>query len=280
MAELVVMLNQFEFNSEYYVQKRGISMGTKSGPSYACLFVGHVEEMFHTTYEGPIPEFLIQYIDDVLGITTMSVPHCETYVREFNLFHPAIKLTHEISPISGVFLDLSLTVKGNAVSTSVYYKLTDSHSYLRYDSHHPDKCRDSIPYSQFLRLRRICCEDEDFAQRTEEMKDFFVQRGYPQRLLENSLKKVKLIKRCDTLHSNPLDRTSQKIPLVLTYNEVNVKIASIIRKNARILRDNDEVGHMFNNNILTSFKNDRNLAKHVIRSRLPEYEIPGMFPCG
>ncbi len=40
---------------------------------------------------------------------------------------------------------------------------------------------------------------------------------------------------------------------------------------------------MFNNNILTSltsFKNDRNLAKHVIRSRLPEDEIPGTFPCG
>ncbi len=73
--------------------------------------------------------------------------------------------------------------------------------------------------------------------------------------------KVKLIKRCDTLHSNPLDWTSGRIPLVLTYNEVNVKIAGIIRKNARILRDNDEVGHMFNNNILTYFKNDRNLCQ-------------------
>ncbi len=122
---------------------------------------------------GPIPEFLIRYIDDMLGITTMSIPHCETYIRGFNLFHPAIKLTHEISPISGVFLDLSLTVKGNAVSTSVHYKPTDSHSYLRYDSHHPDKCRDSIPYSQFLRLRHICSEDEDFAQKTDEKKDFW-----------------------------------------------------------------------------------------------------------
>ncbi len=168
-----------------------------------------------------------------------------------------------------VFLDVSLTVKGNAVSTSVHYKPTDSHSYLRYNSHHLDKCRDSI-----------CSEDEDFAQRTEEMKDFFVQRGYPQRLWENSLKKVKLIKRCDTLHSNPLNQTSGKIPLVLTYNELNVKIAGSIRKNARMLRDNDEVGHMFNNNILTSFKNDRKLAKHVIKSRLPEDEIPGTFPCG
>ncbi len=91
-------------------------MDTKAGPSYACLFVDHVEEMFHATYEGPIPEFLIRYID---GITNMSIPHCETNVREFNLFHPAIKLTHEISPRSEVFLDLSLTVNENLM------KITD-----------------------------------------------------------------------------------------------------------------------------------------------------------
>ncbi len=173
------------------------------------------------------------------------------------------------------------------MSISVHYKPTDSYSCLRYDSHHPDRCRDSIPYSQFLCLRHICSEDEDFAQRTEEMKDFFFQSCYPQRRLENSFYQVKLIKRSDTLHSNPLDRTSNKIPLVLTYNEVNVKIAGIICKNARILRDNDEVTICSIITFLlplkmigTSFKNDRNLAKHVIRSHLPEDEIPGMFPCG
>ncbi len=37
---------------------------------------------------------------------------------------------------------------------------------------------------------------------------------------------------------------------------------------------------MFNNNILSSFKNDTKLVKHVIRSRPPDDEIPGMFHCG
>ncbi len=37
---------------------------------------------------------------------------------------------------------------------------------------------------------------------------------------------------------------------------------------------------MFDNNILTSYKNDKNLAKYVISSHLPEDEIPVTFPCG
>ena len=39
--------------------------------------------------------------------------------------------------------------------------------------------RDSIPYSQFLRLSRLCSEDSDFSLTSEEMCDFFDKRGYP-----------------------------------------------------------------------------------------------------
>ena len=53
--------------------------------------------------------------------------------------------------------------------TSVHYKPTDSHSYLLY----------SIPYSQFLRLRRLCSDDSDFPSKSEEMCQFFEKRGYP-----------------------------------------------------------------------------------------------------
>ena len=42
MAELVLTLNSFEFNGEYYKQTGGVAMGSRLGPNYACLFVGHV----------------------------------------------------------------------------------------------------------------------------------------------------------------------------------------------------------------------------------------------
>ena len=63
--------------------------------------------------------------------------------------------------------------------TSMHYKPTDSHSYLLYSSSHPSHVKNSIPYSQFLRLRRLCSDDSDFSSKSEEMCQFFEKRGYP-----------------------------------------------------------------------------------------------------
>ena len=38
--------------------------------------------------------------------------------------------------------------------TTDLYKLTDSHTYLLYSSAHPKRCKDSIPYSQYLRINQ------------------------------------------------------------------------------------------------------------------------------
>ena len=46
--------------------------------------------------------------------------------------------------------------------------------------------KNSIPFSQFLRLRRLCSVDADFEEKAEEMANFFLQRQYP----ENTVKKA------------------------------------------------------------------------------------------
>ena len=43
LAELVLNKNTFSFRDEVFSQMSGVAMGTKMGPSYACLFMGHLE---------------------------------------------------------------------------------------------------------------------------------------------------------------------------------------------------------------------------------------------
>ena len=43
LAELVLSLYTFEFDGQIFHQISGVAMGTKMGPSYACLFMGHLE---------------------------------------------------------------------------------------------------------------------------------------------------------------------------------------------------------------------------------------------
>ena len=57
-------------------------------------------------------------------------------------------------------------------------------SYLHFSSFHPDHCKRAIPYSQFLRFRRLCSDDDDFLVKSREMMTFFTERGSPLTSLE------------------------------------------------------------------------------------------------
>ena len=184
LAELVLTLNCFSFADSYFKQINGVAMGTKMGPSYANLFVGYVEHKFFNQYNGPKPELYRRYIDDCIGATSSSREDLNQFITAVNSFHPALKYTWEISDTSLAFLDIKVSIEGNGLCTSVYYKPTDSHSYLLYSSSHPSHVKNSIPYSQFLRLRRLCSDDSDFSLKSEEMCNFFNKRGYPASVVE------------------------------------------------------------------------------------------------
>ena len=61
----------------------------------------------------------------------------------------------------------------------MHYKPTDSHSYLLHSSSHPSQVKNSIPFSQFLRLRHLYSDDSDFSNKSKEMCHFLKNRGYP-----------------------------------------------------------------------------------------------------
>ena len=149
----------------------------------------------------------------------------EQFINYVNNFHPALQFTWEISETSVSFLDILVTINGNRLVTSVFYKPTDSHSYLLCCSSHPNHTKWSISFSQFLRL---CSEDEDFHSRSLEMRDFFVQRGYPTSLLDTAFLKASQIPRSETLR-NPVPNVTDrnKIPLVITFHPFNFKVRDL-----------------------------------------------------
>ena len=169
LAKLVLTLNCFSFSGEFYKQTNGVAMGTKMGPNYANLFVGYVEEQIFDQFDGPVPELFGRYIDDCFGATSCSRRELDHFIEFVDSFHPALDFTWEISPISVTFLDINVSIGDSGLATTVHYKPTDSHSYLLYSSSHPSHVKNSIPYSQFLRLRRLCSDDSDFGSKSDEM---------------------------------------------------------------------------------------------------------------
>ena len=157
------------------------------GLNYANLFF--VEKQIIEQYTDPIPDYRGRYIDDCLGTASCSRVELERFINFVNNFHAALQFTWEISETSVSFLDILVSINGNKLSTSVFYKATDSHSYLLFSSSHPNHTKRSIPFSQFLRLRRIFSEDEDFQAKSLELRHFYVQRGYPTSLLDTPFRR-------------------------------------------------------------------------------------------
>eukprot|EP00794_Sanderia_malayensis_P015465 gene15465-17049_t len=196
-------------------------MGSKLGPSYACLFVGHQEQLIYESYHGPLPCLIKRYIDDIIGATSLPLTDLQKFIDYTNNFHPALQFTHTITEVSLPFLDILLTISGNQISTSIYYKPTDAHCFLHYNSSHPRKCKDSIPYSQLRRLCRICSSDDDFKIKADEMTAFFTNNLYPKAISDNALSKVSNLSQEDALV--PSDRTTSnnrgKPPYVRASNQ-------------------------------------------------------------
>ena len=153
-------------------------MGTKMGPSYAYLFVGYIEHQFFNQYNGPKPKLYCRYIEDCIGVTSLSREDLNQLITAVNLLYLARKYTWEISYPSLAFLDIKVPIEGGRLCTSVHYKLTDSHSYSLYSSSHPSHVKNSIPYSH-PRLRHLCSDDSDFSLISEEMCNFSDKRSYP-----------------------------------------------------------------------------------------------------
>ena len=134
LVELVLTLNNFSFDGEHYQQINGVAMGIKMGPNYGNLFVGFVQKQIFEQYTDAIPDYLGRYIDDCLGTASFSHVELERFINFVNNFHPALQFTWEISETSVSFLDILVSINGNKLVTSVFYKPTDSHSYLLFSS--------------------------------------------------------------------------------------------------------------------------------------------------
>ncbi|XP_059825093.1 uncharacterized protein LOC132393706 [Hypanus sabinus] len=213
-------------------------MGMGMGSSYACLFVGFVEQSMFQVYTGIHPPLFPRYIDDCIGAASCTHAELVNFINFASNFHPALKFTWSIPDTSLPFLDLSVSISGDGLSTDIYCKPTDSHSYLDYSSSHP--CKNAIPFSQFLRLRRICSQDEAFHSRTKEMSSFFKQRGFPSSTINSALKCISPISRKSAHHP-----TWDRVPLVLTYHPTSLQVQHIILCNFRHLQQDPTTKHIF-----------------------------------
>ena len=164
-------------------------MGTKLAPLFANLFMGNFEEKLNTYKLKPL--IWKRFIDEIFFIWTYGQKELDTFVQYLNSCHTTIKFTAETSPRTLNFLDITVNLEKDGTSLSTLYcKPTDSHYYFLYSSEHQRHILNGIPYSQMLRVRRICTKREDFLSNAMMLMSHFIRRGHPRHLVISAFKRA------------------------------------------------------------------------------------------
>ena len=102
------------------------------------------------------PRIWFRFLDDICRKFEGNSVLFQEFTEYINSVHESIKFTAEFSEKSGI----SRYRKGTEIYNLLFYKLTDGHIYLEFNSCHPTHNKISI--LPVLCIRRICTEQENF----------------------------------------------------------------------------------------------------------------------
>ena len=268
LIRFVLENNYFKFNNDNYLQKMGTAMGSPMAPAYASLFMGKLEQDFIQS-RSLGPSTLLRFLDDIFMIWDHSLESLHSFIDSLNSFHPSIKFTYSISTKNVNFLDVTVSKSENLdFVTDVYVKSTNVHQYVEYSSCHLKSCKNGIPYSQGKRYRRIISNDTRFQENIFQLRDFFLERNYPESIVDEALGNVSSLTQDDALQMSVKSGDKSVIPFVIEYNPSLPNIGLIINKYWDLLQlsQKDSVSCVHAYKLILAFKRPKNLRDYLVRS--------------
>ena len=110
------------------------------------------------------------------------------------------------------FLSLKVyTTTAGEILTDVYYKETNAHEYLHYDSHHPSHVKNNIPYCLAKTIIVVTSSATMMEKHLDDLRTWLQKCGYPKEVVEKGIFNARL--------QGPANAPAQKeiIPFISTY---------------------------------------------------------------
>jgi len=220
-------------------------MGTPCAPSYANIFMGDLEHRMLQSSPIPLTNlYWKRFIDDIFFIWTPDTQDLDSFKDHLNSFHTTIKFTFDSSTHSVPFLDTLVTIQDKKLCTQLYSKPTDAHLYLRTDSCHPQHTFNSIPYSQALRIKRICSNPDDTNIHLQSLSTHLQKRMYSRDTINEGIQRAKQIDRNQLLTYNTKTKNT-RTPLVLTYHPKLSSTGKLIQQHLPTLNKSSRLQKIF-----------------------------------
>ncbi|CAJ0934810.1 unnamed protein product [Ranitomeya imitator] len=152
-----------------------------------------------------------RYIDDIFLIWDGNETELNEFHQYLNGVYVELQFTLTFSTSQLQFLDTLVYKEGDKLKTDIFVKETDRNGLLLFDSNHPRRMVNSLPWSQLLRVRRIVSDDTVVDRRLDEMCLMFSNRGYPKKELSRFNHKARNLPRESTQSSSTFQRISHDV---------------------------------------------------------------------
>ena len=130
--------------------------------------------------------------------------------------HPTRKFTADWSKTSINFLDLAVSIAEYVIETDLYVKPTDSHQYFLSSSCPLFIAKRDLPYSQAIKLNRICSNNEFFDKRCDDLEKYLLERGCSEKTVRKEILRGRAIPRYALLEKVNNQEKQKKITFNIT----------------------------------------------------------------
>jgi hypothetical protein len=174
----VLKYNVVQFDGRYFLQKRGIAMGTPVAPYLASLYMYELETYLedHPASAGML--YWKRYIDDIFILYRGPPEALSQFLAGYNKLHRRIKVNWVRSTASAEFLDLAVYVRDGLLEYRTHQKVFNRYLYIPRSSFHTKSQLSSWVVGELIRYARTCSRVEDFAIMKEVFRDRLKARGY------------------------------------------------------------------------------------------------------
>ena len=260
---LILTLNNFVFNSKFYLQIKGCAMGTICAPAYANIFMAEFEQKYIYPLTKDKSILFLRYVDEIFMAWTKSEKQPKDFMSEMNQKHPSIKFDYEFDCEPIEFLDTLVYIdEQNKLQATLFRKSSDRQNFLNAKSEHPYSFKKSIPYSQALRIRRICSTFEDYHSHSRKLIEQIFNKGYTKDVVIQQIRKVDQLNRKQLLHKQRR-HDKQCIPLSVTYSRALPNLKNILTKHWHILEANQSCKKTFSTLPIIDFRKGTSLKQLI-----------------
>lgn len=282
--------NYFWFGGDFFLQICGVAMGAKFAPSLANLFMARWEKEVIDTNPPKELRLWRRYIDDVLLVWDGDMPSLENFFSQLNSNNRGISLQFEASQSRIHFLDLNIMVANGSLFTSTHFKETDRNAYIPLSSCHHPSWLNSVPLSQFQRIRRNCTNTSDYHSQALVLKQRFLDKGYLENDIDITINKVATMDRSQMLNQdrerNPGPTNKFEWSMITGFSNQHYSIKKNFRKHWGILQNDPVLRTVIPDKPVLIYRGAPSL-RHSVASNVVDpprtvsffQNMKGFFPC-